>query len=146
MNVTSIKAKLIAICISLISAMERDDIYNVTIVTDSIAAANKILELHVNPFQNIALSLASNIKSFLDRDRRNSIYFWYCPSKAKWSRHKLINDQVKMANGIPILFNKNSFLFHMGIWKTSLERIFDGIHQWGCVQWSYRWIKHIGNW
>ena len=111
MNVTSIKAKLIAIRISLIPAMERDDTHNVTIVTDSITAANKILELHVNPFQNIALSLASNIKSFLDRDRRNSIHFWYYPSKAKWSRYKLIDDQVKMANDTLILFNKNSFLF-----------------------------------
>ena len=49
-NITSIKAKLIAICIGFISAIERDDIHNVIIITDSIAAANKILELYVNPF------------------------------------------------------------------------------------------------
>lgn len=83
MNVTSIEAKLMTIHMGFIPAMESDNIQDVITITDSIATATKILESHVNPFQNIALPLTSNIKLFLDKDRRNSIHFWYCLRKAK---------------------------------------------------------------
>ena len=83
MNITPIKAELMAICISLTLTIESDDTHNIIILTDSISATNKILKSCVNLYQNIALPLASNIKSFLDRDKRNIIHFWYCPSKAK---------------------------------------------------------------
>ena len=66
MNITSVEAELMAIHIGLTPAMEINDI---TVITDSIMAAKKILESHVNSFQNITLPLISNIKSFLGRDR-----------------------------------------------------------------------------
>jgi len=83
MNVISIEAKLIAIHIGLILAMENNNTYNIIVLTDFISAANKVLESHINAFQNIIIILASGIKSFLKRDKRNAIYFWYYPSKAK---------------------------------------------------------------
>ena len=38
-----------AICTGLISVMEIDNIYDITVITNSIAAARKILESKVNP-------------------------------------------------------------------------------------------------
>jgi len=91
--------------------MKINNTYNITIITNSIVAAKKILESCVNLFQNIALSLISNIKLFLGRDRQNIIYFWYCPSKAKWPRHKLVDNQVKAVNDTLTFSSKNTFLF-----------------------------------
>jgi len=100
-----------AIHTRLIPAIEIDDIHNITVITDSITTARKILESKVNPFQNIFIPLASAIKSFLSKDGRNKIHFWYCPSKAKWPRHKLVNDQVKVNTCIPTFPSKDLHLF-----------------------------------
>ena len=45
------------------------------------------------------------------KDGRNKIHFWYCPSKAEWPRHKLVNDQVKANAYISIFPSKDSHLF-----------------------------------
>jgi len=83
LNITSIEAELMAIRTGLTPAMEIDSIHNITVITDSIAAAKKILESKVDPLQNMLIPLASAIKTFLSKDGRNKIHFWYCPSKAK---------------------------------------------------------------
>jgi len=57
------------------------------------------------------LLLASAIKTFLSKDGRNEIYFWYCPIKAEWPRHKLINDQVKASTCISTFPSKDLYLF-----------------------------------
>jgi len=72
-----------AICTGLIPAMEIDNIYDITIITDSITTVRKILESKVDPLQNMFIPLASAIKTFLRKDGRNKIHFWYCPSKAE---------------------------------------------------------------
>jgi len=48
-NVTPLEAKLMAICTGLVPAIEIDNIYDITIITDSIATARKILKSKVNP-------------------------------------------------------------------------------------------------
>jgi len=58
-NVTSIEAELMAICTGLILAIEIDNIHNITVITDSIAAARKILESKVDPLQNMFIPLTS---------------------------------------------------------------------------------------
>jgi len=100
-----------AIRTGLIPAMEIDSIHNITVITDSIAAAKKILESKVDPLQNMFIPLASAIKTFLSKDGRNKIRFWYCPSKAEWPRHKLVDDQVKASSCAPIFPSKESHLF-----------------------------------
>ena len=109
-NITSIEAELMAICIGLILAMEIDNIHNITVITDSIAAARKILESKVNPLQNMFIPLASAVQTFLSKDGRNKIHFWYCPSKAKWPRHKLVDDQVKASSCVLTFPSKESHL------------------------------------
>jgi len=49
LNVTSIEAELMAIHSGLIPAMEMDGVHDITVITDSIAAAKKILESKVDP-------------------------------------------------------------------------------------------------
>jgi len=83
MNIISIKAELMAICIGLIPAMKNNDTHNIIVITNSITATSKVLKSHVNLFQNIIIPLAARIKSFLSKDNRNAIYYWYCPSKAE---------------------------------------------------------------
>jgi len=83
LNITSIEVELMAIRTGLIPAMEIDNIHNITVITDSITAARKILESNVNPLQNMFIPLVSAVKTFLSKDGRNKICFWYCPSKAE---------------------------------------------------------------
>ena len=101
-----------AICISLIPAMEDNNIHDITVITDSISAASKVLESKVNPLQNIVIPVAYAIKLYLTRDSRNRIHFWYHPSKAEWPRHKLVDDQVKASTNAPELSCKNLHLFN----------------------------------
>ena len=74
-NVTSIEVELMAIRTGLIPTMEIDNIHNIIVITNSIAAARKILESKVNPLQNMYISLASTAKTFLSKDGRNKIHF-----------------------------------------------------------------------
>jgi len=73
--VTSIEAELMAIYIGLISAIERDNIHDIIVITDSIAAVKKILESKVNPLQNIFIPIVSAIEMYLRKDSRNKIHF-----------------------------------------------------------------------
>ena len=83
-HITPNKAELIAIWIGLIHVMEINDMHDIIVITDFISVAQKILESKVNPFQNIVIPLVTKIKSYLSKDARNNIYFWYCSSKANW--------------------------------------------------------------
>jgi len=108
-NITSLEAELMAIYTGLIPTMKMDDTHDIIIITDSIMVERKILESKVDPFQNMVIP--STIKSFFSKDGRNKIHFWYCPSKAKWPRHKLVDEQVKANTCIPTFPSKESYLF-----------------------------------
>ena len=82
-NVTPIEAELMAIHIGLIPAMEDNNIHDITVITNSISAASKVLESKVDPLQNMVIPIVYAIKSYLFRDGRNRIHFWYYSSKAK---------------------------------------------------------------
>jgi len=91
--------------------MEDNNIHDITVITDFISAASKVLESKVDPLQNIVIPMAYAIKLYLARDSRNRIHFWYCPGKAKWPRHKLVDNQVKASTNALELLCKNSHLF-----------------------------------
>jgi len=88
-----------------------NNIHDIIVITDSITVAKKILESKVNPLQDMFIPLASAIKAHLSKDSRNKIHFWYCPSKAKWPRHQVVDDQVKANSCIPTFPSKVSHLF-----------------------------------
>jgi len=64
-----------AIHTGLIPAIEIDNIHDITVITDSMAAAKKILESKVDPLQSMFIPLASAVKTFLSKDSRNKIHF-----------------------------------------------------------------------
>jgi len=53
-----------AIRTGLIPAMEIDSIHDITVITDSIPAAKKILESKVDPLQNMFIPLALSRTEF----------------------------------------------------------------------------------
>jgi len=111
-NITSLEAKLMAIHTGLVPTMEIEDIHNITIIIDSIAVAKKILESKVDLLQNMFIPLTSAIKTFFSKNSRNKINFWYCPSKAKWPRHQLVDNQIKTNTCLPVFPSKESHLFN----------------------------------
>jgi len=111
-NITSIEAELMAICLGLIPAMEEENVHNIIVITDSIAAAKKVFESKTNPLQNMFILVTAVIDFFFRKDDRNKIQFWFCPSKAKWPKHKLVNNQVKADKCAPIFLSKESHLFN----------------------------------
>jgi len=100
-----------AIHLGLIPAMEEKNVHNIIVITDSIAAAKKIFESKMDSLQNMFILLTLAIDSFFRKDGRNKIQFWFCPSKAKWPKHKLVDDQVKANNCTFIFPSKESHLF-----------------------------------
>jgi len=123
-NITLIEAKLMAIHLGLIPAMEKENIHNIIVITDSIVIAKKIFESKTDPLQNIFILVTLAINSFFRKDSRNKIQFWFCPSKAKWPKHKLIDDQVKADNCAPIFPSKELHLFNK---KKECNNI---LHEW----------------
>jgi len=56
MNITSIKTELMTICIGLILALNNINSYYITIITDSLIAMKKNLNLDIYPYQSIIIS------------------------------------------------------------------------------------------
>ena len=100
-----------AIHIGLTSALDNKDIRCNTVITNSLMAAKKILVLHIHPHQSTIIPIASKIVSYLNNDLHNSIHIWYCPSKAKWSKHAIVDELVKEDSNIPVLPSKDLYLF-----------------------------------
>jgi len=104
--------------------MEKENVHNIILITDSIVAAKKIFESKINPLQNIFIPVISAVNSFFKKDSRNKIQFWFCPSKTKWPKHQLIDDQVKADNCTPVFPSKESHLFSQ---KKECDSI---LHEW----------------
>jgi len=111
MNITLLETELMSIGLGLTPTLVNNSVYNITVITDSMGAAKKLLESRPNPHQRAILPIINLIKSFLSKNNRNAIHFWQCPKKAEWPRHKLVDDQVKTLNDTSILSSKNSHLF-----------------------------------
>jgi len=75
-------------------------------------------------FLYVNIPVISAVNSFFIKDGRNKIQFWFCPSKAKWPKHWLIDDQVKADNCTPVFPSKESHLFSR---KKECDNI---LHEW----------------
>jgi len=124
MNITPMEAELMSIRIGLIPAMDNKDNHQILVITNAILTAKKILESQPNPLQKAILPIAGGMKTFFSRDSRNIIHFWQCPNKAKWPRHKLVDDQVKAATNIPTHPSRNLYLF------SRKKECNDGLKEW----------------
>ena len=72
-NVTSIEAELMAIHLGLIPTMEEENVHNIIVITDSIAAAKKVFESKTDPLQNMFIPVTLAINSLFKKDGRNKI-------------------------------------------------------------------------
>ena len=113
-----------AIHLGLIPTMEEENIHNIIVITNSIATAKKIFKSKTDPLQNMFIPVTSAINSFFRKDGRNKIQFWFCPSKAKWPKYKLIDNQVKADNCVSIFPSKELHLFNK---KKECNNI---LHEW----------------
>jgi len=109
-NIIPLEAELMAIHIGLMLVLENTEAYHIIVITDLLAAGNKIISLGDQHLQKSIIPIAAKIQTFLEKDRCNSIHFWYCPSKLKWPRHALVDKEAKMSHVPPILSEKNLFL------------------------------------
>jgi len=50
MNIIFVEAELMAIHSGLISTMEKQNVHEIIVITDSIIAAKKIFKSHIGPF------------------------------------------------------------------------------------------------
>jgi len=57
------------------------------------------------------IPVTSAVNSFFRKDSRNKIQFWFCPNKAKWPKHQLVDNQAKANDCIPVFPSKESHLF-----------------------------------
>ena len=110
-NITPLEAELMAIHIGLTRALEDPEAQQVLIITDSIEAGKKIISSGDQHLQKSIIPIVEKIKDFLSKDRCNSIHFWHCPNKLEWPRHILVDKEAKSAHPLPILPDKNLFLF-----------------------------------
>jgi len=111
MNITLLEAELMSMRLGLTPTLVNNSVHNITVITDSIGTAKKLLESRPNPHQRAILPIINLIKFFLSKNNRNAIHFWQCPKKAEWPKHKLVDDQVKTLNDTFTLPNKNLHLF-----------------------------------
>jgi len=92
------------------SAFESSDTHQILVITDKLKAGKKIITLGDQYLQKSIIPIAENIQRFLEKDSQNSVHFWYCPSKLKWPRHALVDEEAKSSHILPTLPEKNSFL------------------------------------
>jgi len=109
-NITLVEAELMVICIGLTHALESSDIHQILIITDALEVGKKIITLDDQYLQKSIIPIAKKMQRFLEKNGRNSIHFWYCPSKLKWPRHALVDEEAKSCYTLPTFLDKNSFL------------------------------------
>jgi len=105
-----VEAKLMAICMGFMSILD-NKVQHIIVIADSLVAGQKIISSGDQPLQKSIIPIAMKIKAFLERDSCNSIQFWYCPSKLKWPKHTLVDEEAKATHTSPSFLEKNSFLF-----------------------------------
>ena len=115
LNITSIKAKLVAIRCSINQAIDHNFISTIIIVMDLIHAAKKIFDLFSYPFQKHMVSILKELHSFFSCHPDNHIEFWKCPSHSKWHLHKAVDCQV---------------------WFTL---------EWKSIEWTQKWVDLWNN-
>jgi len=71
----SVEAKLMAIWLGLIPAIEKENVHDIILITDSIVTTKKIFESKIDPLQNIFIPVILVVNSFFKRDSKNKIQF-----------------------------------------------------------------------
>ena len=70
------------------------DVKHIILITDSLSAARRAVDTSVHSGQAHSLSVVHALREFFTQHPDTSINFWDCPSKAQWSLHHLVHEDV----------------------------------------------------
>ena len=118
-------AKLFAIRLGIAKATSMA-IEHIILITDSLGSARRAVDPSVHTGQAHSLAVCSVLRSFFSQGHSYRINFWDCPSKAEWSLHQLVHNNVTNtrvstgphpATSINFLCSK-SVISCLNIWRT----------------------------
>ena len=96
--VTSSEVELFTIRCSINQACNKEDVFKIFVITDSIHATKNIFNSSSHPYQSHSMAILSELRWFFNKSQDNSIEFWECPSHLKWKLHKDIDKDSKSFN------------------------------------------------
>jgi len=111
-----------SIRLSLDSALEKEHIKHITVITDYILGAKAFFDPKPNPFQSLTQSTSNRIHKFLKSSPDNCIVIWHCPSGSKWKPHHNVDKDVKASYLAPTLPSKETWAFSK---KSECDDIFN---------------------
>jgi len=122
-NITSIKAKIMFICLGLEQALK------ITIITDTIYRAQKMFNILLHPYKTLVIPIIEKIYNFFAKSPDNIITIWYCPTSLKWKLHKDVDNDVKSSRITPTFPSKKSWDYSrkskcndlLNYWKMSFQ-------------------------
>jgi len=90
---TALDAELFAIRLGVAKATSFD-IKHIILITDSLSAARRAVDALVHSGQAHSLFIVRALRKFFTQHPDISINFWDCLSKAQWSLHHLVHEDV----------------------------------------------------
>ena len=128
---TSTEAKFFAIRYGISQASNKKYISKIIIITGSIYATKKILDLSSYSFQASTVAILSNLCQFFTNNQSNLIEFWECPSCLNWNLHKTVDKNSKAFNPLPVYSCKTSWDYSSKIecndilntWKITFQAL-----------------------
>ena len=126
---TASDAELFAIRLSIAKTTSMA-IECIILITDSLGSARQAVDPYVHPRQAHSLVVCSVLRSFFSQGHSYGIDFWDCPSKAEWSLHQLVHNNVTntrvSARPHPATFidflRSKSVISCLDTWRTSFNR------------------------
>ena len=121
-------AELFAIRLGIAKATSMA-IERIILITDSLGSARQAVDLSVHPGQAHSLAVCSALRLFFSQGHGYRIDFWDCPSKAEWSLHQLVHNDVtntKVSAGLhPVtsidFLHSKSVISCLDIWRISFN-------------------------
>ena len=90
---TAPDAELFAIRLGIAKATSMA-IERIILITNSLESARQAVDPSVHPGQAHSLAVCSVLRSFFSQGHSYKIDLWDCPSKAEWSLHQLVHNDV----------------------------------------------------
>lgn len=105
-KVTSNEAEIMAIRLGLNYAFSCEHTKHITVITDSIHGARKIIDMTNHSYSLITAPISKDTHKFLSKSPEHSISFWHCPSNSNWKPHSDVDKDIKASHLPPILPNR----------------------------------------
>ena len=99
--ITSTEAELFAIRCGINQAYIKENMPKIIVITDSIHVAKKIFDSKSHPFQSHTMAIHNKLHHFFNKNHKNFIEFWECPSCLKQRFYKDVDKDSKSFNPIP---------------------------------------------